>query len=392
LARITLKILLPLAFTGASLGVLTACGNDVPPGAVAKVGDDTITQDEFTKWLTAAVKSQTQGGTATVPDPPDYGKCVTAKKKQPVQGQSKQTTAALKKQCKSEYTTLKRQVMQFLIQASWVEQEADKQNITVSDKTVRAALEKQKKAAFPTTKAYQQFLKTSGMSEADILFRVKLSQLQDKLTKKITSDAKKVSNTDVEAYYNKNKTRFAQPERRDLRVVLTKTQDKANQARAAIEGGQAWKDVAKQYSIDEASKAQGGKLASVSKGQQDKALEEAVFAAQKGDLKGPVKTQFGWYVFEVEKITPASQQSLDQSRDAIKSLLEGQRKQKSLDSFIKDFRDEYKGKTHCADDYRVAECSNAPKDEATDTGPSQSAQPEPQSQTQTAPAPTPTQP
>jgi foldase protein PrsA len=386
LARITLKILLPLAVTGVSLVAIAACGNDVPPGAVAKVGDETITQDKFTKWLTAAVKSQAQGGAATVPDPPDYSKCVAAKKKQPVQGQGKQTDAALKKQCKSEYTTLKRQVMQFLIQASWVEQEADKQDIKVSDETVRTSFEKQKKQAFPTDKAYKQFLKTSGMSEADILFRVKLSQLQEKLTKKVTDDAKKVTDADVEQYYDKNKKRFAQPERRDLRVVLTKTQDKANQARQALDGGQAWKDVAKQYSIDEASKAQGGKLASVAKGQQDKALEEAVFAAQKGDLKGPVKTQFGWYVFEVEKITPASQQSLEQSRDAIKSLLEGQRKQKALDAFIKDFRDEYKDKTHCADDYRVAECSNAPKDE-TDTGPSQSAQPEPQSQTQTAPAP-----
>jgi foldase protein PrsA len=319
---------------------------------------------------------------------------VATKKKQPVQGQSKQTNAALKKQCKTEYTTLKGQVMQFLIQASWVEQEAAKQDIKVNDQTVRASFEKQKKQAFPTDKAYQQFLKTSGMSEADILFRVKLSQLQEKLTKKVTTDAKKVTGADVDAYYNKNKKRFAQPERRDLRVVLTKTQDKANQARQALDSGTPFKDVAKQYSIDEASKAQGGKLASVAKGQQDKALEAAVFAAPKGELKGPVKTQFGWYVFEVEKITPASQQSLSQSRDAIKSLLEGQRKQKALDAFIKDFRDQYKNKTQCADDYRVAECANAPKNATTNTGASQSAQPQPQpqSQTQTAPAPTTTQP
>jgi parvulin-like peptidyl-prolyl isomerase len=379
LARLTLKILLPLAVTGASVAALAACGNDVPPGAVAKVGDETITQDEFSKWTTAAVKSQAQGGQATVPDPPDYTKCVAAKKKQPVQGQSKQTDASLKKQCKSEYTALKRQVMQFLIQAAWVEQEADKQNIKVTDAETRKSFEQQKKQAFPTDKAYKQFLKTSGMSEADILFRVKLSQLQEKLTKKVTDDAAKVTDADVQAYYDKNKKRFAQPERRDLRVVLTKTQDKANEARAALEGGQDWKAVAKQYSIDEASKAQGGKLAAVAKGQQDKALDEAVFAAAKGELKGPVKTQFGWYVFEVEKITPATQQSLDQSRDAIKSLLEGQRKQKALDAFIKDFRDEYRDKTECADDYRVAECSNGPKDQ-TDTGPSQSAQPQPQPQ------------
>jgi foldase protein PrsA len=377
LARITLKFLLPLAVTGMSLVALGACGNDVPPGAVAKVGDETITKDEFTKWLTAAVKSQAQGGAAVVPDPPDYAKCVAAKKKQPVTGKAKTTTAALKKQCSSEYTTLKRQVMQFLIQAQWVEQEADKQKIKVSDSDVQKTLQAQKKQAFPTEKAYQQFLKTSGMSEKDILFRVRLSQLQEKLTKKITQDAQKVSDADVETYYNKNKKRFAQPERRDLHVVLTKTEAKANEARSALDSGQSWKDVVKKYSIDQASKAQGGKLQSVAKGQQDKSLEDAVFAAKKGELTGPVKTQFGWYVFTVDKITPASQQSLDQSRDTIKNLLKSQRQQKSLDDFIKDFRDQYKGKTHCADDFRVAECDNAPKG-ASDTGASGSAQPQPQ--------------
>ena len=146
-------------------------------------------------------------------------------------------------------------------------------------------------------------------------------------------------------------------------MVLTKTQAKAEQARQALESGQPWKTVVKQYSIDEASKAQGGKLAAVAKGQQDKALEDAVFAASKGDLQGPVKTQFGWYVFEVEKITPASQQSLDQARDTIKNLLRSERQQKALDAFVKDFREQYKDETNCSDDYRVAECKNAPKDD-----------------------------
>ena len=388
MARITLKLLLPLALTGAAAAVISACGNDVPPNAVAKVGDETITQGEFDKWLNTAVKSQAQGGAAVVPDPPDYTKCVAAKQKAPApQGQKKPTEAALKKQCKTEYDTIKRQVMQFLIQAQWVQQEAEKRDITVSDKAVQKSFADQKKQAFPTDKAYKQFLKTSGMTEADILFRVKLSQLQEKLTQKVTEDAKKVSAADIEEYYEKNQKRFEQPERRDLRVVLTKTEAKANEARQALDGGQSWKDVVKQYSIDETSKAQGGKLAAVAKGQQDKALEDAVFAAQKGELEGPVKTQFGWYVFEVEKITPASQQSLEQSRDTIKNLLASQRQQKALDAFIKDFREQYKDETNCSDDYRVAECKNAPKEEA-GTGASQTNQPQPQSQTAPA-APSP---
>jgi foldase protein PrsA len=382
LARTTLKIIIPLALLGASATVIAACGNDVPPNAVAKVGDETITQEEFDKWVATAVKSQAQGGAAVIPDPPDFTKCVANKKKTPApEGQAKQTDAELKKQCKTEYDTLRSEVMQFLIQAEWVQQEAEDRDIEVSEAAVNKSLEEQKKQAFPTEKAYQSFLKTSGMSEADILYRVKLSLLQEKLTKNVTDDAKTVSAADVEEYYDKNQKRFAQPERRDLRVVLTKTEAKAEQAKQALENGDSWKQVVNEYSIDEASKAQAGKMPAVAKGQQDKAFEDAVFDAQKGELEGPVKTQFGWYVFEVEKILPASQQSLDQARDTIKNLLRSERQQKALDAFIKDFREQYKDDTNCADDFRVAECKNAPKEEKTDTGAGPTGQtptPEPQ--------------
>jgi foldase protein PrsA len=360
----TIKSLSAFALLGLTALVVAGCGNDLPPGAVAKVGDSEITQAEFDKWLKTAVSGQAQGGAVAVPDPPDFTKCVAAKKKGPApEGQGKPSDSQLKKQCEQEYNQLKREVMQFLIQAEWVQQEADQQGIEVSQKAVEKSLEDQKKQAFPSEKAYREFLKTSGMSQEDILFRVELDQLQQKLTQKVTEDAKNVSNADIQEYYEKNKQRFAQPERRDLRVVLTKTEAQANRAKQALDDGSSWKQVVRQYSIDEASKAQQGRLPAVAEGQQEKALDEAVFAAEKRKIEGPVKTQFGWYVFEVEKITPASQQSLDQSKETIKNLLRSERQQKTLDTWIKDFREEYKDQTDCAEDFRIPECKNAPKED-----------------------------
>jgi foldase protein PrsA len=387
-----IKFTLGLAAVGLSALAFAACGNDVPSGAVATVGDEQITQDEFDKWLATASQGQAQGsGASAVPDPPDFEKCVAAKKKLPVpKGQQRPSDATLKKQCDTEYDTLKTEVMQFLIQAEWVQQEAENQDVKVSDKQIKQSFEDQKKQAFPNDKAYEDFLKTSGMTEEDILFRVKLDQLQQKLTAKITQDSKKVTDEDISEYYDKNKKRFAQPERRDLLVVLTKTEAQAEKAKAALEDGDSFKQVAKQYSIDEASKAQGGKLPAVTQGQQEKAFDDAIFGAKKGELVGPVKTQFGWYVFEVSKVSPASQQSLDEAEEAIRNLLRSQGQQEALDKWIKSFREDYKDKTDCADEFRIAECSNAPK-EKTNTGPAsggnpggaQPAQPAPQDGTQT---------
>jgi foldase protein PrsA len=304
-----------------------------------------------------------------VPDPPTFAKCVADRKRQPLPKGSKQPSpAALKKQCKQQYDQLKNQVMQFLIQAQWVQQEAKSKGVNVSDPEVRRSFEDQKKSAFGgSEKKYQSFLKSSGMNEQDILFRVKLDTLQQKLTQKVSEDKAKISDGDVKDYYEKNKKRFAQPERRNLEVVLTKSRAKALQAKRALRGGN-WKAVAKRYSIDQASKSQGGKLPDVTKGQQDKAFDAAIFKAKKGRLQGPVKTQFGWYVFEVTKVTPASQQSLQQSSETIRNLLRSQRQQKALDDFIKDFRKRYKDKTTCADDFKIAECKNGPS-EKTSTGP-----------------------
>src|SRR4051812_13974286 len=205
------------------------------------------------------------------------------------------------------------------------------------------------------------------MTQEDILFRVKLDTLSNKLREKVTKGKDNVTDQQISTYYNKNKQRFAQPERRDLRIVLTKGKAKAEQARSEIAGGASFKTVAKKYSIDQASKAQGGVLLAVAKGQQEKALDTAVFKAKKGQLVGPVKTQFGYYVFKVQKVTPASQQSLKQAKETIKQLLASQNQQKSLDKFVKDFRKKWKKKTNCKKAYRTQDCKNAPKQKTTAT-------------------------
>ena len=78
----TFRLIPVLAVAGAAVAV-AGCGNDVPSNSVAKVGDSTITKKEFDRWLTNAASGQAQGGQPTVPDPPDFKKCVAALKKQP---------------------------------------------------------------------------------------------------------------------------------------------------------------------------------------------------------------------------------------------------------------------------------------------------------------------
>jgi foldase protein PrsA len=362
-----LKSLLALGAFFVLAAALAACGDSVPGNAVARVDDGTIKRSTFNHWISIAARSsQPPGSTAkvSVPDPPDFKSCIASKAKsapKPAKGQPKPSTAQFKAQCKQEYEGLRDQVLQFLIQAQWIQGEAKDQNVKVSDKELRKSFNQQKKQSFPTEKEYKAFLKSSGMTQEDIDLRVKLDLLSNKIREKVTKDKKKATSADIKRYYEKNKARFAQPEKRDLNVVLTKTKAKANQALAALKGGDSWKKVAKKYSIDQASKSAGGKLPGVQPGQQEKAFDSAVFKASKGKTEGPVKTQFGYYVFEVTKITPKSQQSLAQATPTIKQLLQQQGQQKALNDFVKDFEKKWKGRTNCRKGFVVSMCKNAPK-------------------------------
>jgi foldase protein PrsA len=266
------------------------------------------------------------------------------------------TDTQLKSQCKTQFEQAREQVLNLLVTWQWIEKEAKDRNITVSDADVKKSFEQQKKQNFPKDADYQKFLEDSGQTQQDVLDRVKQELLGQKLQAAIVKGKDKVTPAQVQAFYDKNKSRFSQPETRDVRVVLTKDEAKANQAKQAVQGGQSWKAVAKKFSIDQSSKAQGGLLPQQAKGTLEAALDKAVFSAKKGQLSGPVKTPFGYYVFQVDKVNKAQTQSLDQAKQTIETTLKSQNQQKALNDFLTTFRKKWKDKTDCRDGYKIELC------------------------------------
>jgi len=363
------RLSLALCALIAPAALVAGCGG-VPGNAVAEVNGKAIDKTDYQHWLTVASKSSASGAAGAVPKPPDYTACVASKRKttpKPGKGQPKVTDAQLKTQCKQEYQQLRNQVLQLLISYQWLQGEANDQGIKVTDADVKKAFDKQKKQSFPKEADYQKFLKSSSQTESDILLQVKADLLATKIRDKVVKGKGNVSDAQVQDFYNKNKTRFAQPERRDLQVVLTKTKAKAEQARKALESGQSFDSVAKKYSIDSASKAQGGKLPAQAKGTLEGPLDKAAFAASKGKLEGPVKTSFGYYIFKVNKIQKATQQSLAEAQSTIKQTLQSQNQQKALEAFSKKYSAKWKKKTDCRKGYVIQQCKQGPKATPTPT-------------------------
>ena len=365
--RIPLTLTL-IALLPASAG-LAACGG-VPGNAVAEVEGESVEKSQFDSWMTVAAKAGGQS-TGAVPDPPEYTKCIAAKRKaqpEPAKGEKPVAEAELKDQCKQEYDAIRDRVMSLLVWAEWIEGEAEQQNVTVSDEEVRKAFETQKQQNFPNEADYKNYLKQSGQTEEQFLSQARTGELARKISEKVVKGKDKVTDAEISAYYEKNKARFAQPETRDAHVVLARTKARAQQAKDAIEDGDSWKSVANRYSVDESSKQQGGALKGITKGTQDQGLDAALFSARKGAVVGPVKTSFGYYVIEVDKITKGSQQTLEQSKETIRQALVEEKRQKALSAFAADYEKEWRGKTECREGFKVpALCDNAPEPTPTPT-------------------------
>ena len=332
-----LKPLAALAITAIAVVSFTACGgrsHDVAPGGVADVSNKPIPKTDFDHWLNVVVATQQAPGSKTKPKVPKPGS--------------------------AQYEQLTRQVMQFLVSSQWIDGEARERGITASSAEVKRQFDQTKNQSFPNNKAYQQFLKRTGQSQDDILFRVRLDVLANKLRQDVTKDVANISDSAIEDYYKKNEQQFSQPERRDLQMVETKTEDQANQALSRLQKGEKFPKVAKDVSIDQATKQQGGKMLGVVKGQQEKSLDGAIFSAVKGKLAGPIKTTKGYVILQVTKVTPASKQSLDQSKEGIRQLLVSQNQQQALDAFTTKFQTKWRSRTDCVKAYATPECSNGP--------------------------------
>jgi parvulin-like peptidyl-prolyl isomerase len=277
---------------------------------------------------------------------------------------AKTSDKQLKTDCGQLFTSLGSQVMDFLIKAYWYQAEAAKLHINVTTAQVTQAFTSAKKQQFPTNAAFQTFLTQTGQTLDDILFRVRVNQIFRKLLARHNAT---VTPAQIQSYYSSHLTQFGMPESRNIRIVLTKTSKQAQAAKAALAAHQSWNAVAKKYSTDATTKARGGQLTGVTKGQQDAALDAAAFAAPANKVLGPVHGAFGYYVFEVTHIKPASQQTLAQATPLITQTLTSQAQTTAQAAVDKQAKADWLHRTKCRSAFAMADCSGykAPKTSST---------------------------
>ena len=263
-----------------------------------------------------------------------------------------------------KYEELKTAALSELLDAIWIQGEAEELGISVTPKQIGTELAQIKKTNFKTAAEYQKFLKTSRFSKADVLARVKLQLLSTQVQEVIAKRAPPASDAEISDFYETNKdTQYTTAESRDVRVIVNKDKAEVEAAKAELEKDDSpasWKKVATKYSEDPTTKAKGGLQPALTEEllATQEELKAAIFGTPTGVVTGPVDVEGKFFVIEVEKLNPAKVKALAEVSSEIKSQLTQQVAQEAFSDFVAEYQGKWQSRTFCADDYLIERCAN----------------------------------
>jgi parvulin-like peptidyl-prolyl isomerase len=166
---------------------------------------------------------------------------------------------------------------------------------------------------------------------------------------------RQVSDEEIQAFYNENKASFKTQDTFSARHILVKVKGGANgnqglsdeeakarilKAKEELAKGRTWEDVAKEYSEDPGSKDKGGLYENKRFGEFVKEFDAAVKAQVIGKPGDPVKSQWGYHLIQVEKLTPGEIPSLDKVKEQVRQKAMAKKTEQVWKDFISGLKKE----------------------------------------------------
>ncbi len=136
------------------------------------------------------------------------------------------------------------------------------------------------------------------------------------------------SDAELQAAYDKNKDRYNEPEKRHGRHILipvgkddAAAKKQAEEVLAQARSGKDFGALAKQYSQDPGSADKGGDLGWADRNQFVGPFADALFSMSVGEIRGPVKTQYGYHIIRLDEVQPGKTRPLESVRGEIEAEL-----------------------------------------------------------------------
>ncbi|MBM3618549.1 MAG: hypothetical protein FJX23_08410 [Alphaproteobacteria bacterium] len=129
------------------------------------------------------------------------------------------------------------------------------------------------------------------------------------------------SEDELKAEYEKQKERYSESEKREVKQLLLADKETADKAFAAVNAGLSYEEAAKEF----AALNPDVKLGTVTKEGIIPEAEKAVFSLETGKTTAPIQSGFGWHIFTVSNVIPAHTRTFEEAKGDVEESLRASR-------------------------------------------------------------------
>lgn len=211
-------------------------------------------------------------------------------------------------------------ILQQLIERALTRQEAVKYNINVLDQDVDQAVENVKQSNGLSQTALVNALESEGLTYDAYREKVRQDILQSMLISRAVRSKVIVTDEEIKAYYDANISQFQGVQKHKLCNLLLDDENKIKEIKSRVEGGESFKELAKQFSMG-SNAADGGELGLFDINNFNEMIKNAVKDLKIGEVSGVIPTGQGFQLVFVEDIMMADGKTVEDARDQIHSIL-----------------------------------------------------------------------
>ena len=304
-----------IKFTSAivlSAMLLTACAS-APKGAMVKIGDKYITEEQVQKEYDRVISSYTDEQKEKYDESTEEGKTASLTLKQNILEMFsnievvKQKFAKLEKEYKDEGKS-----------------EEDIAKVTVTEEEVNESLSKVK---VQLGDKFNEELEKAKLTEDELKYKIEDNLYSSKFQ---TWFAENYTPTDEEVAEKYKGSDFDGPQI-NASHILVETEEDAKKVKSRLDAGEKFEDVATEVSKDPSVKNNKGVLGTFTKGIMVQEFYDAAVKLKVGEISEPVKTKFGYHIIKLNEIVEDYSQFTDESKKLISQKL----KQKILSEKFK---------------------------------------------------------
>jgi len=227
-----------------------------------------------------------------------------------------------------------KQTLQQMIDRQIVADAFRKAGLVLLEEDIAASIQEMQSRA-PSPAAFEEYLAARGVTLGDLREDLELQMKVMMLaTKDVIPTEEQLKN-----FYEQYKDRYNKPLRVKMSEIVTPGKPQAEQALEALnKEGASFAAVAQQFSVSPATRNYDGQRPVTPIDQIfPMELRKVVATAKEGELLGPIETQQGWYVLQIDQRLPAETATFESAKEQVTKEFKGS-KAVPLDGLLKQLR------------------------------------------------------